>query len=52
VISSLKRAKRLEIQALRAFAVALVVVYHAWPTSVPGGLVGGIRRSASRCPAR
>ena len=31
---------RPEIQALRAVAVALVVVYHFWPSSVPGGFVG------------
>jgi peptidoglycan/LPS O-acetylase OafA/YrhL len=31
---------RPEIQALRAVAVALVVVYHLWPESLPGGFVG------------
>ena len=31
---------RPEIQALRAIAVALVVVYHLWPQIVPGGFVG------------
>jgi peptidoglycan/LPS O-acetylase OafA/YrhL len=31
---------RPEIQALRALAVALVVVYHLWPSSLPGGFVG------------
>ena len=31
---------RPEIQALRALAVALVVVYHLWPTALPGGFVG------------
>lgn len=30
----------LEIQALRAIAVGLVVVYHVWPTVLPGGFVG------------
>lgn len=31
---------RPEIQALRAVAVALVVVYHFWPWKLPGGFVG------------
>ena len=31
---------RLEIQALRAVAVALVVVSHLWPDAVPGGFIG------------
>jgi peptidoglycan/LPS O-acetylase OafA/YrhL len=31
---------RAEIQALRALAVALVVVYHLWPEALPGGFVG------------
>ena len=31
---------RPEIQALRALAVALVIVYHAWPDVLPGGFVG------------
>jgi len=31
---------RPEIQALRAVAVTLVLVYHLWPGSVPGGFVG------------
>src|SRR3954447_14162690 len=31
---------RPEIQALRALAVALVVVYHLWPATIPGGFVG------------
>jgi peptidoglycan/LPS O-acetylase OafA/YrhL len=31
---------RAEIQALRAIAVALVVVYHLWPSVLPGGFVG------------
>lgn len=29
-----------EIQALRAIAVLLVVIYHLWPTRVPGGFIG------------
>ncbi len=29
-----------EIQALRAVAVALVVVFHLWPSALPGGYVG------------
>lgn len=31
---------RPDIQALRAFAVAVVVVYHFWPHLLPGGFVG------------
>ena len=31
---------RPELQALRAVAVALVVVYHLWPKYVPGGFIG------------
>ncbi|HEU4973868.1 MAG TPA: acyltransferase family protein [Baekduia sp.] len=31
---------RPEIQALRAVAVGLVVIYHLWPKAVPGGFVG------------
>jgi peptidoglycan/LPS O-acetylase OafA/YrhL len=31
---------RPEIQALRAAAVALVVIYHFWPSALPGGFVG------------
>lgn len=31
---------RPEIQALRAIAVAIVVLYHLWPSVVPGGFVG------------
>lgn len=34
------REVRPEIQALRALAVVLVLVYHAWPSSLPGGFVG------------
>lgn len=34
------RALRGEIQALRALAVALVVLFHLWPGRVPGGYVG------------
>jgi peptidoglycan/LPS O-acetylase OafA/YrhL len=29
-----------EVQALRAVAVVLVLVFHVWPESVPGGYVG------------
>ena len=32
--------KRTDIQALRAVAVAAVVVYHFWPGAAPGGFVG------------
>jgi peptidoglycan/LPS O-acetylase OafA/YrhL len=31
---------RKEIQGLRAVAVLLVVLYHLWPTAVPGGYIG------------
>src|SRR5262245_32776032 len=31
---------RPEIQALRAAAVSLVLVYHLWPAALPGGFVG------------
>src|SRR5215207_7555355 len=31
---------RPEIQALRALAVGLVVIYHLWPAAVPGGFIG------------
>ncbi len=34
------RARKPEIQALRAAAVALVLLFHGWPTLVPGGYVG------------
>ncbi len=40
--SSSSRARRLrpEIQALRAIAVGLVVIFHFFPTRLPGGFVG------------
>lgn len=31
---------RPEIQALRAIAVAAVVIYHLWPAALPGGYIG------------
>jgi peptidoglycan/LPS O-acetylase OafA/YrhL len=34
------RGKRLDIQALRAVAVLLVVIYHLWPAAIPGGYIG------------
>jgi peptidoglycan/LPS O-acetylase OafA/YrhL len=34
------RSRRQEIQALRAVAVLLVVLFHLWPDAVPGGFVG------------
>lgn len=34
------RDLRPEIQALRAIAVSLVVVYHLWPKALPGGFTG------------
>jgi len=37
---SSRRAVRLDIQALRAAAVAMVVVYHVAPEVLPGGFVG------------
>ena len=33
-------ARRLDLQGLRAIAVALVIVYHLWPRALPGGFVG------------
>ena len=35
-----RAALRREIQGLRAIAVALVLVFHAWPSVLPGGFVG------------
>lgn len=35
-----KASFRLDIQALRAIAVAGVVLYHMWPHRLPGGFVG------------
>jgi peptidoglycan/LPS O-acetylase OafA/YrhL len=35
-----RREVRPEIQALRAVAVLLVLLYHLWPGAVPGGFVG------------
>jgi peptidoglycan/LPS O-acetylase OafA/YrhL len=35
-----RSAVRPEIQALRAIAVTSVVIYHLWPTHLPGGFVG------------
>ncbi|WP_053351343.1 acyltransferase family protein [Leucobacter musarum] len=32
--------KRIDIQILRAVAVTIVVVYHLWPTALPGGFIG------------
>jgi peptidoglycan/LPS O-acetylase OafA/YrhL len=34
------RQLRPEIQALRAIAVSLVVIFHFWPSVLPGGFVG------------
>ena len=34
------RRWRPEIQALRAFAVVAVILYHAWPARMPGGYIG------------
>src|SRR5690606_37837572 len=38
--SSTFKQLRPEIQALRAFAVLGVVIFHLWPHAVPGGYVG------------
>src|SRR4051794_12687204 len=38
--SAARPAFRPDIQALRAVAVAGVVVYHLWPAALPGGFVG------------
>src|SRR5690349_8042644 len=40
VPGSRRTAMRPEIQALRAVAVAMVVVFHLWPSTLPGGFVG------------
>jgi peptidoglycan/LPS O-acetylase OafA/YrhL len=34
------RERRADVQALRAVAVASVVLYHLWPSAVPGGFTG------------
>ncbi|PYI39829.1 acyltransferase [Arthrobacter psychrolactophilus] len=34
------RAKRLDLQGLRILAVGLVIIYHLYPGSLPGGFVG------------
>src|SRR5262249_11749212 len=31
---------RPDIQGMRALAVAMVVIYHLWPSSLPGGFAG------------
>lgn len=38
--STSARAQRLDMQALRAIAVTLVLLYHLWPNRLPGGFVG------------
>lgn len=38
--SVVRAPKRADIQGLRAVAVTLVVVYHFFPTAIPGGFVG------------
>ena len=37
-----ERGMRVEIQGLRALAMALVVLYHVAPLRVPGGYVGWV----------
>jgi peptidoglycan/LPS O-acetylase OafA/YrhL len=39
-VGSTRRQFRGDVQALRALAVAAVVLYHLWPDVVPGGFVG------------
>ena len=39
-IDRVPRALVPEIQALRALAVTLVLVYHLWPGALPGGFIG------------
>jgi peptidoglycan/LPS O-acetylase OafA/YrhL len=34
------RAPRADIQSLRAYAVAIVVLFHLWPEALPGGFAG------------
>lgn len=34
------RETRADLQVLRAVAVVVVVVFHAWPTVLPGGFLG------------
>jgi len=36
----MSEAPRRDIQALRAVAVAMVVVFHLWPAALPGGYIG------------
>ncbi|MDQ0574567.1 acyltransferase family protein [Agromyces albus] len=38
--TAITQGVRPEIQALRAIAVLLVLIYHFWPTSLPGGYAG------------
>ena len=38
--SAVRSRLRPEIQALRAIAVSLVVIYHLWPRALHGGFVG------------
>jgi len=35
-----QRTQRLDIQALRAIAVATVVIFHLWPAVLPSGFIG------------
>jgi peptidoglycan/LPS O-acetylase OafA/YrhL len=35
-----KQKYRPEIDGLRAVAVVFVVIYHAFPTALPGGFIG------------
>jgi len=35
-----QRARRTDIQALRALAVATVVIFHLWPAVLPSGFIG------------
>jgi peptidoglycan/LPS O-acetylase OafA/YrhL len=40
LLSILKKDLRKDIQALRAIAVVIVVIFHLWPNRLPGGFVG------------
>lgn len=39
-LSAARTDTLLEVQALRALAVLLVVIYHVWPNRLPGGFIG------------
>ncbi|WP_427006802.1 acyltransferase family protein [Pseudarthrobacter sp. H2] len=39
-VAGRRRSLRPDIQGLRTVAVGLVIIYHIWPTVLPGGFVG------------